>query len=292
MRVFLTGGTGFVGGYLRAALRQAGHTLVALTRHPEPPADGITWLRGELAETDILTEAMRECDAVVHLVGILTEHGNATFQRVHVQGTEQVLAAMRQAGVTRLLHMSALGAGPKQPTAYFRSKWQAEELVRAAGIAYTIFRPALIFGPGDGFLSVLIRQVRRLPIVPVVGTGTYPFAPISIHAVCAAYLHALAHPQATLAKTVELCGPEVYSYEEILRLIAAHYAITKLRVHIPLWVMRLGIATAQALHLPTPITRDQLTMLLLGSVCDDQSPLPFSLPRITLAEGLGEYPAR
>ncbi|MHB9024577.1 MAG: NAD-dependent epimerase/dehydratase family protein [Armatimonadota bacterium] len=290
MRIFLTGGTGFVGGHIRQALRQAGYEIVALTRRPQPPEAGVTWATGDLDEVDALVDHLDGAQAVVHLAGIIKEHGEQTFQRVYVHGTAHVLEAMRRLRISRLLHMSALGTGPKSTTGYFQAKWKAEELVRAAGIDYTIFRPSIIFGPGDGFVNLLATQLRRLPITPVVGKGYYRLAPISIHAVAAAFVQALQLNGPTLAKTFELCGPEVLTYRQILDSISACLGLRKARIYLPVWFVSLFSRIATVLHLPTPITPDQITMLLLESVCADPSARDvFTLPPITLADGMEEY---
>ena len=209
---------------------------------------------------------------------------------MHVQGTEQVLAAMRRVKIPRLLHMSALGAGPKQHTEYYRTKWAAEELVRASGLDYTIFRPSLIFGPGDGFISMLVDQLRFYPVIPIVDKGDYPYALISIHAVASAFMQALRLNGITTAKTFELCGPEVLTYTQILDLLTRQMQIRKARVHLPAGLTRFGIRLLHFLHLPAPLTQDQLSMLLQGSVCTEHAANQvFDLPRITMAEGIQEY---
>ncbi|MHB0937278.1 MAG: complex I NDUFA9 subunit family protein [Armatimonadota bacterium] len=290
MRIFLTGASGFIGTHMRRALVRNGHQVVGLARRPQAEEEGVTWLEGDVNDQETLIDGMSGCGAVVHLVGIITEHGEETYRRVHVQGTEHVLAAMRRAKVHRLLHMSALGAGARQPTEYFRTKWAAEELVRASAIDYTIFRPSTIFGPGDGFVNTLVDQIRRFPMIPIIGSGKYPIAPISIHAVVEAYSQALSLNGPTQAKTFELCGPEVLTYTQIVRLLATHMRVSKARVHLPVGLVRFGINLLHFLRIPSPITQDQLTMLLLGSTCADQSAVQvFDLPRITLAEGIRDY---
>jgi uncharacterized protein YbjT (DUF2867 family) len=290
MRVFVTGATGFVGSHLRRALLADGHEVVGFARHVPAPEDGVRWVAGEITDGDALAEGMAECGAVCHLVAIIRERGGATFERVHVDGTARVLEAMGRTGVTRLLHMSALGAGPKPPSEYYRTKWQAEELVRASGMAQTIFRPSIIFGPGDGFISLLARQLRRAPVVPVIGSGAYPFAPVSVQAVCAAFVQALRMNGDTLSRTFELCGPEVLTYEQMLDVLAAHLGARKPRVHVPVWVLRAAIWLGSGLHLPLPITRDQLAMVVQGNVCGEHSAAEvFSLPQVTLAEGIRSY---
>lgn len=293
MRIFVTGATGFIGTHLRRALVRAGHDVVGLARTAQPEEQGVTWAVGGLEQVDHLTEAMADCHAVIHLVGILRETKQQTYATAHVQATEHVLAAMRRANINRLLHMSALGAGPKQPTEYFRSKWAAEELVRAAGIDYTIFRPSIVFGPGDGFIPILVQQIRLFPILPIVGSGRYPMAPISITALCEAFTQALELNGSATAKTFELCGPETLTYEGIIDLLATHLRRRKPRIHLPVALMHLLIRFAHFMHLPPPLTEDELNMLLLGSTCTDPAAIEvFDLPHITLAEGIREYVKR
>jgi NADH dehydrogenase len=289
MRVFLTGGTGFIGNHLRAALHEAGHTVVALTRHAQPDDAGTTWVRGTLDDAAIMASGMAGCDAVVHLVGIIRETRDLTFAQAHVAGTAQVLAAMGKAGLRRLLHMSALGAGPDAETEYYHTKWEAEQLVRAVGVDATIFRPSLVFGPGAGFTQRIIDQITRLPVIPIIGSGEYTFMPISIHAVSAAFVQALALGGPTYGKTYELCGAEVLSYTSLIVALSNQLGIHKPVVHLPIGFMRLLTGVASALHLPFPITSDQLTMLLGGSRCARRETFPFDLPEITFKQGIAEY---
>ena len=288
MRIFLTGGTGFVGRHLRVALHEAGHAVTALTRHPLPDEAGLTWAKGTLDDADALAAGLAGCDAVVHLVGIIRETRGATFAQVHVGGTAQVLAAMGKTGVTRLLHMSALGAEPEAETEYFHTKWEAEQLVRATGVDATIFRPSLVFGPGAGFTEPLIHQLQSYPVIPIIGSGEYTFMPISIHAVCAAFVQTLALDGPTRGQAFDLCGPEVMSYASILLTLANALNVRKPVVHVPIGFMRLVIGMAETLHLPFPITNEQLTMLLAGSRCARREVLPFDLPEISFKEGIAE----
>ena len=99
-------------------------------------------------------------EAVVHLVGIISEVGQNTFENVHPRGTENIVAAARAADVTRFIHMSALGTRPNAASRYHQSKWAAEEIVRRSGLAWTIFRPSIIYGPGDGFVNLFARMSR------------------------------------------------------------------------------------------------------------------------------------
>src|SRR5205809_619860 len=171
-RVFVTGATGFVGRAVIQALRGEGYVVRCLVRRGSEPSlrgvGAIERVEGDVLAPQLLDEGMAGCGAVVHLVGIIREHiaTNTTFYRVHVQGTVNVVAAAAAAGVRRYVHMSALGAREGAPSRYHRTKWAAEEVVRACGLPWTIFRPSVIYGRGDGFVSPLARLVRRFPVAP------------------------------------------------------------------------------------------------------------------------------
>jgi NADH dehydrogenase len=212
-------------------------------------------------------------EAAVHLVGIIREfpRRGVTFERLHVTATRHVLAAANAAGVTRYLHMSALGARAEAPSPYHRTKWQAEELVRGSRLAWTIFRPSVIFGPGDGLVSLLAGIVGRAPVVPVIGDGQYLLQPVSVTSVAEGFALALERPE-TIGKTYEAGGPDRLPYERILDLIAASLGRTRPRkLHLPVAPVR---AAAKLLGRFSwfPLTADQLTMLLEGNTCD---PEPF-----------------
>jgi NADH dehydrogenase len=230
MNVCVLGGSGFVGTELVTRLVHAGHWVRVPTRN----LGRVERLRvletaelrvANVHEPQILSQLFADCDAVVNLIGILNSSGRATFETVHVQLTARVLAAARAAGVRRLLHVSALGADPHGPSRYLRSKGAAEALLRAApqaGSAHpavTILRPSVIFGPDDS-LTNRFAQLLRLSggWLPLARAGAR-FAPVSVFDVAEACVRALQRPAAAGA-TYELCGPQVLTLEEIVRLTA------------------------------------------------------------------------
>ena len=288
MKVSLIGGTGFVGSHIVPALIAAGHVPRLLMRDPASgrglPLDQCEQVRGEVSDPAALAKCVQGADAVIYLIGILREFPSQgiTFEDLQFRGVERTLEACRAAGVGRFVLMSANGVKP-DGTAYQRSKYQAEEAVKASGLRWTIFRPSVIFGPPQGrmeFCTQLRRDIIDSPLpAPLfypgllpTGAGAFQLAPVAIADVAQAFVRALTRPE-TEGRTFELCGPEPKSWKEILATIAA--AVDKRKLMLP--APAIGVKTAAALfdRFPWfPISRDQLTMLMEGNVCADASAYP------------------
>lgn len=299
MKVFLTGATGFVGRGILERLMAEGHETVCLTRaasrdrlpNSKDTHAKITQATGDLFDKQSLIDAMQGCDAVIHLVGIIREQPGkgVNFSRIHVEGTKNVLEAAKQAGIKRFVHMSALGARHNATSAYHRTKYEAEQLVIASGIPYVIFRPSVIFGPGDEFVNMLADLVR-LPVTPVIGDGSYPLQPVARKTVADVFVQALNLPEAT-GQIYETGGPTPLSYGEILDKIGE--AIGKRKVnkfHIPLALMKPVVNTMERFPF-FPITNTQLTMLLEGNACQDGQLLyeTFQTEKIDFLPGISSY---
>ena len=293
MKIFLTGGTGFVGSEVLNQLVAAGHTVRALVR--EGSEDKLTVIAGVEVHSGDVTDAaslvggLQGCDAVIHLVGIIREfpRRGVTFKKMHVEGTENVLAAAKEQGVSRYLHMSSNGTRERSNTGYHRTKWQAEEMIRDSTLEWTIFRPSLIFAPGSEFVHMISEVIRRLPVVPVIGDGQYRMQPVSRRDVATSFVKALEMP-ATIGKTYHLGGGESYSYDEILDLTSQAMGKGKAsKIHQPLFVIKPMIRLMQSSD-HFPITSDQLTMLVEGNVCDPEEwEKAFGLKATSYAEGIG-----
>lgn len=292
MKVFLTGGTGFVGRELLRQLVSAGHVVRALVREGSESKlavlESVEVFTGDLAEPSSLVDALAGCDAVIHLVGIIREFPGRgiTFKKMHVEATKNVLAAAEEQGVKRYLHMSANGTSERGNTGYHRSKWQAEELVRATDLDWTIFRPSLIFGPNSEFVSMLAGLIRKIPVVPVFGDGQYRMQPVALEQVAFSFVKALAMPE-TIGATYHQGGGASYSYDEILDLTAKAIGRKKVaKLHQPLFMIKPMIKVMQN-SAYFPITSDQLTMLVEGNVCDpDEWAEVFDLQPISYADGV------
>lgn len=273
MRIFVTGGSGFVGRAVIDQLLQQGHEVSALMRKPRPELkrQGLTQISGDTTQAHSLDGALQGCDAVIHLVGIIREFPSRdiTFSRLHIDSTRNLIEAAQQQGVSRFLHMSANGSRPDGVSAYHRSKWAAEELVRASDLQWTIFRPSLIFGPGDEFINMLAPMVKYSPLVPVFGDGDYLLQPAHVENIAQAFTRSL-QLSASYGRSYSCCGPQALSYNQLLDLIGTSIGRPKVRkLHQPLGLIKPMISLLQGCPL-FPITRDQLQMLVEGNTCSDQ----------------------
>lgn len=291
MRIFISGGTGFVGKHLCRELLARGHALKVLVhRRVGTPEHNVVQVEGDVTSPESVLSAMAGCDAAINLVGIIREFPDrgVTFQKLHVQATATVVDMAVKAGISRYLHMSALGVRPEAVSAYHRSKYAAEEHVRKSPLNATIFRPSVIFGLEDAFINQLASLVRLLPAVPVIGNGRYRLQPIHVDDVARCFAMALENPE-TVGQTYGLCGPDRVSYNDLLDLVGAVLGKKKVRkIHAPLSLMQFFVPLLQ--NIPSfPLTVDQLTMLLEESICDGLWQQSFPFTPTPLKEGMCSY---
>ena len=293
LTVLLTGATGFVGGYVARQLVERGHEVRALTRRPAA-ADGlrelgITRVRGDVSKEEPLDGAADGCDVVIHLVGIIQEVSGATFEDVHVEGTKNLVAAAKKAGVRHFFYQSALGTRPNAKSQYHQTKWAAEELVRASGIAYTILRPSLIYGPGDQFTIRLSEMLKLSPVLPVIGSGKSKVQPIYIDDVVRCIKKAVSN-DAYFNEICEIGGPDQLTYEEVTTAIAAAMGVKRPKVHIPMAFLKPAAKVLQAVLPKPPVTTDQLIMLQENNVCSPQDIRDaFGIKPIAFKDGLQRF---
>jgi NADH dehydrogenase len=265
------GGGGFVGHHLCSRLAAAGYRLRVPTRHRERVKQGLLELpAAEVFDCDVMTDAglaaaVQGCDAVINLVGILHERRRGDFDRVHGEFPARVVEACRHHGIHRYLHMSALGAAPDAPSRYLRSRAAGETAARkAAGseVAMTVFRPSVIFGLGDSFLT-LFASLSALPLVPLAGADV-EFQPVWVEDVARAMVSSLQRPE-TFGETYELGGPQVYRLRELVRKSAQAAGHDPVIIGLPGPVAWLQAFVFE--HLPGPImTRDNLASMQIPNV--------------------------
>ncbi|MFN7783899.1 MAG: complex I NDUFA9 subunit family protein [Lysobacterales bacterium] len=237
MKIVILGGTGFVGSHLVARLSTLGHSIDVLSRNADakPQLAVLPRVRVRAAnpyDSASLSAALQGADAVINLVGILNEagFGGAGFKRAHVELTRCVIDACKAAGVRRLLQMSALNAG-RGESHYLKTRGEAEALVKASGLDWTIYQPSVIFGPGDGLFSRFKFLLSFSPVLPLARAGA-KFAPVYVGDVVAAMVQTLddssAHQQ-----SYELYGPEVMTLAEIVRYTARGMHLKRLVIPLP-----------------------------------------------------------
>lgn len=301
MRVLVTGGTGFVGRQILRELRVAGHGTFVLARNPDAAAArGIarelsaTIRAGDVLNPGSLANACGDIDAMIHLVGIISEVGEKTFENVHTRGTQHIVAAAKSAGIKRFIQMSALGTRANAVARYHQSKWAAEEIVRSSRLDWTIFRPSIIYGAGDGFVNLFARLSRFSPVVPLIGGGRMKFQPIAVESVAEAFVKSLNEPRA-IGQTFDLCGPEVLTLVEIVDAILAVTRRRRMKLTLPFGLARVQAALLEfvcgkLLGQAPPLNRDQLLMLQEDNVGESAWAVElFGLRQVRFSDGIASY---
>ncbi len=247
--VLVMGGTGFIGRHVCRALIDRGRLPRLLVREgserniPEDIRERCRVTPGDATVAESVENAAQGTEAIVNLVGIVRERPGAgiTFDRLHVDVARHAVGAARVWGISRLIHVSALGAAPGRAPAYFDSKGRGEEVVRESGLDVTVVRPSLVFGPGDRLTGPLCAAAARLPVLPFPGRGMGRLQPVFVGDV-ARYVAAALDDSRTFGRTVELAGPEVLSWEEIVDRAAASAGRRPWKVRVPRALLRAGAA--------------------------------------------------
>ena len=299
MRVLITGATGFVGRAVCEAVVREGHSVRRMARGSrshslEPQNSAMEWVRGSVLCPNDLRQGMQGCDVVIHLVGIIGEIGDQTFERVHLEGTRRVLEAALTSGVRRMIHMSALGTRPEAASRYHQTKWAAEEAVRSSGLDWTVFRPSLIYGPGDGFVNLFAGMSRWSPVLPVIGRGTSLLQPVSVDCVARAFARAL-DSKAAVHQTYDLCGFDRLNLPQILQTLLQITRRRRIIVRIPRALAWYPTAVLEwvfprVLRRPAPLSRDQILMLEEDNIGNPEAAeRDFQIPSVPFAEGVGAF---
>jgi NADH dehydrogenase len=293
-KVCVLGGSGFVGSHVVHQLSAAGYQVKVLTRRREEARHLILLPNVQVEECDVffdaaLTRAISGSDAVINLVGILHESGEATFARMHVELPTRVAEVCRAKGVRRLLHMSALNADAYGPSAYLRSKGRGEAALREmAGdaIAVTLFQPSVIFGRGDRFLNLFARLARLMPVL-LLASPESRFQPVFVEDVAHAIVSSLENPE-TFGQAFKLCGPRVYTLRDMVRYVTDTLGLDRCIIGLN---DRLSYLQAWAMELmPVKLmTRDNFLSMQVDSVCDCAFPAVFGIQPTAMEAVVPEY---
>jgi uncharacterized protein YbjT (DUF2867 family) len=286
--VCITGSTGFVGRHIARDLCSRGMKVRCLVRPTSDmtPLAGldIETCQGDVTDVKSLEKALQRVKTVVHLVAVIRETREATFEKINLGGTQNLLQAAKKAGISRLVYMSNLGAEPDQHLPLLYSKWRAEEEVRNSGLDFVILHPSVIFGRGDGFVSLLAGIIRRMPLAPVIGLGKARFQLISVEDVAACVAQAVKETR-LVNQAVPLGGPEHLSYEEIVDLIIERLKLRRPKVRIPVPMMQFMVWVGEKLGLRLPLTGAQLAMITRDNITSlDAVERVFGFKPISLGE--------
>ena len=275
--VTVFGGSGFVGTQVVRALARRGLRIRVAVRNPnlahdlKPLGDvgQVMPIYGDITDPATVKSAVAGADIVINLVGILYERpGSKAFEHIHVEGARTVAEAAREAGARHFVQMSAIGADADSPSAYARSKARGEAAVKDAFPDASIVRPSIVFGPGDGFFNRFAALSGLTPALPLIGGGQSRFQPVFVGYVAEAVAR-VATDATWAGRTVELGGPAVVTFEEVLKMIAHETGRHRLLLPLPFPVARAIGSVAQLTTLvgiPPVLTRDQILLMQTDNV--------------------------
>jgi NADH dehydrogenase len=292
--ILVTGGNGFVGPKIVRALRARDLPVRALVRRPGErsaatlAAWGSELVQGDMTDAESLRRAADGAEVVVHLVSI-RQGSDDDFRQVMEQGTRDLVAAAKDAGVRRFVLMSALGTSEetKDLVPYYRAKWEMEQTVQGSGVEHVVFRPSFVFARDGGILPTFTKLARVAPVTPIIGSGTQRIQPIWIDDVAAYFAAAVDKPEAA-NRIFELGGPDAVSWNEFWQRLKRELGQRRPSIHVPMGLMRLNAVVTERLPGNVPLTRDLLTMLEHGDnvTSNDDAAQTFGLPLAPLDEQL------
>lgn len=283
MKIAVFGGSGFVGSYLVEELLNAGHDPIVLVRNPEKAEfirDSVKVV-GDFFNTSDILRVIKNADAVIYLVGIIREFPKRkiTFEELHFISARRIMNLALKCGIERFILMSALGVN-SFGTPYQKTKFLAEQYLKFTGLKYTIIRPSVIFGDPRSkfeFCTQLKKQLIDIPLpapaffkgLNFIRAGKFNFAPVHVKDVSRIIVKALEHDDA-VGKIMELGGPDVFSWNQILKMIASAAGKSKWLIPVPVWGPEIAAFFLDR-FLWFPVNRHQLIMLVEGSSCDSSA---------------------
>jgi uncharacterized protein YbjT (DUF2867 family) len=273
--VTVFGGTGFLGRRVVRHIRQHGFSVRIPSRHPDREAQRLFALddpqlqsiEANIHDERSVADAVAGAYGAVNAVSLYVEHGRETFHSVHVESAQRVAAQARLAGVERLVHVSGIGSDAASPSLYIRKRGEGELAVRAAFANATLVRPAVMFGPDDAFLTTLLKLLSQLPIYPMFGRGLTKLQPAYVDDVAEAIARTLKQTDSTF----EFGGPRVYSYEELIKVVARTASLKPRLIPIPFAIWHVLAWFAQILPRP-PITQNQVELMQIDTVASSELP--------------------
>jgi uncharacterized protein YbjT (DUF2867 family) len=270
-RVTVFGGTGFLGRRVARRLSESGVAVRAASRHPGPVEGGnLEQVVADAHDERAIEAAVAGTDGVVNAISLYGERGGDTFHSVHVEAAAGIAKVARRAGVKRLVHLSGMGADAASPSPYIRNRGEGEAAVQAEFPGAVVVRPAVMFAPDDVFLTTILRLLRTLPAYPLFGDGRTRLQPVYADDIAAAIVQILRQAQKPYP-VYELGGPRIYSYEELLRVIARIAGLRPVLLRTPFAVWDAVAGLAQILPHP-PLTRNQVDLMQIDTTASGSLP--------------------
>jgi NADH dehydrogenase len=276
LRVTVFGGTGFLGRRVVRHIHDAGLVARVSCRHPDAvpslfscEVSGIEAVHADVNDDGSVARALVGAWAAVNTVSLYVERGKDTFHAVHVEAAKRIAVLAHQAGVETLVHISGIGANAGSASPYIRSRGEGEAAVLDALPSAKLVRPTVMFGPGDRFLTPLLAMLRRLPIFPMFGSGATRLQPVYVEDVAEAVVRILRAP--ATSQVYEFAGPHVYTYQELLRAIAASAGTKPFLVPFPFSLWHVIGYVAEALPSP-PLTRNQVELMGQDNISKPDAP--------------------
>lgn len=293
MKILVTGAAGFVGSNLVHGLVKAGHDVRAMVRRTEHldhiRGKSVEIYFGDVTDPDTLDGVADSCDVVIHLVGIIQPGPGYTFRSIHEEGTQNMLAAAAEStSVKHFIYQSALGTRRGAVSEYHKTKFVAEELTKNSGMNYTITRPSIIFGKGDGFTTRLTQVIRMGPVVPVIGPGKGLLQPVYIDDLVKVFVKIVGN-KAFYGRTLSLGGPERLTFDEVVDELKGALHSGKPTLHVPISLMRPVSSIMEKILPHPPVTNDQLTMLEEDNIAGTNDLLEFVEHPTGYRDGLSKF---
>lgn len=261
--ILVTGASGFAGSRIIARLVEQGEKPRALVRSAAQAADRLPTAAteiviGDTTQPETLRAAVAGIETIIHCAFITADRKQGpgvNYYETNVTGTRNLLAAARGAGVKRIIELGGLGTQPSKPESYMETRYQADEAIKASGLAWSILGPSVQFGKGSQFFKGLADLIRAVPLVtPVIGTGNLRFQPIWVEDVVTCILQMAHHPETFDGRVVEVGGPEIYSYNEILDMLMQSLGRRRFKLPSPKALAALGASAMESLLPNPPIT--------------------------------------
>ena len=274
--LLVTGATGYIGRHLVARLVAQGERPRCLVRNPKSaanvlPADKVEFVQGDTTQATALQAAVAGVDTIIHAAFVTADRkalSSHYYQETNVQGTANLIAAAKTAGVQRVIEISGLGTKPDKAGSYMEGRYQAEKMLIDSGLNWTIIRPSVLFGKGAPFISGLTSLLRAAPVVPLIGGGKTMFQPIYVEDVVTVIVKVLESPDTTNRQIYTIGGPEYYSFTQVFDLLLKTMGKSRPKVYAPTPLVAIGAAVMEAVLPKPPLTKAAMTLFSFDNTTD------------------------